>query len=236
MGTSRPNQSSASAPAARKLTLHHTLDTSTHCPSRRCQRPLSSSTSCRCQCRLMADSRTRPACQERTKSSRADRRSLRSSRMKASTNIVIACRSACARRHRFVVFARRLVRRLIARWPVVPRLVRRHLMARKALRLLPLDAAARAHAARPERVPHGAAAGHAGPAVFGAGPPAALGAVDFGLFHPGQLRRAVRARPRRQRSVQCLGTLRASRHASQDRHEARHLHPCRTPPGRAHRC
>ena len=64
---------------------------------------------------------------------------------------------------------------------VIPGFMRCPLAAYEALRLRPLDAAARANAACPKCVPHGSAWMEAFPPVFRLRPPFAVRTMDFGL-------------------------------------------------------
>lgn len=73
---------------------------------------------------------------------------------------------------------------------MVPVPVRRQRATGRTLRLPPLVAAARANAARPERVPGSSATGHTHPAVLYPGTVCAARAIDLGFSHgssPGSL-------------------------------------------------
>lgn len=83
----------------------------------------------------------------------------------------------------FLSHARLLSRRLQRLAIVVPRFVRRVLIAGKALGAGPFDAAARTHRPGPEGIPGSAARRQAIPAVLGLWSPFALGAIDFNFFH-----------------------------------------------------
>jgi hypothetical protein len=83
----------------------------------------------------------------------------------------------------FLIFLMFLASRI-----VIPRFVRRQLVARRALGFLPLIETTGANSASPESVPDGAATGHAGPAIIQLWAVFALWAVNFRfLIHSGFL-------------------------------------------------
>ena len=70
--------------------------------------------------------------------------------------------------------------------------MRRELSTMQALRVAPMVGATWADSASPESAPNGSATGHAFPAVFGAGAPFAIRAIDFSfVFHNFALGRTI---------------------------------------------
>src|SRR5688572_27403529 len=74
-------------------------------------------------------------------------------------------------------------RLLVAVRVVIPALVRRPFAAANTSRVEPLMTAAGTEPARPERVPHGSAAGVAAPAIRCARAPRAFRTMDLGFAH-----------------------------------------------------